>query len=174
MKPMKSNAALRTAVILVDMQDFFLKHIKPGARKDLIENQSRVIKLCAVRKIPLIVLEYEGVGRGETTSLLQKEIKKASAVVIRKPHNSGFRDTALAELLHSLKTKRIILMGINGSGCVQDTAIGALARGYRIATARGVIASASERDRDLETSKKWFSDKGTFFEDSSGLIKTLE
>jgi nicotinamidase-related amidase len=65
-------------------------------------------------------------------------------------------------------------MGINASGCVQDTAIGALHRGYQVITSRGVVASSTKRDSNLDTSKKWYSENGLFFEDTDGLIDYIE
>ena len=171
--PAKAKSA-KIAVILVDMQDFFLKRISPSTKKDLITNQSKIIKVCSSRHIPLIVLEYEGTGRGKTISALQKELNRAMPIVIRKPHNSGFRDTDLASTLEELRVKKVVLMGINGSGCVQDTAMGALARGYAIATGRGVIATASKRDMNLATSKRWFLSNGEFFEEPSSLLAYIQ
>ena len=161
--------------MLVDMQDFFLKRIPAEKRKELILNQAAVIQLCARKKIPVIVLEYEGTGRGKTVSSLTEETQRVKPnFLIRKPHNSGFRNTNLNEILKRLGTKDIVLMGINGSGCVQDTAMGAVGRGYRIATARGVIASSSERDNNLSTSKKWYSKTGKFFETPDALLTYME
>lgn len=159
-----------TAVILVDMQDFFLEKFEKEKVKDLILNQNKVLELCEVNKIPLFVLEYS--GRGKTVSALQKSIKKVEDVsVVVKENNSGFRDTNLDELLKNKGVKKIILMGINGSGCVQDTAIGALKRGYKIMTSRGVIASNTMRDANLATSKKWYSKNGKFFESVEDLLE---
>jgi nicotinamidase-related amidase len=165
----------KVAVLLIDMQEFFLQRIEQKAHKPLIDNQIKVIRYCAAHKIPLVVLEYEGVGRGKTIPKLQSEIKKVSTVaVIRKPHNSGFRDTNLDLVLKEWRIKKVVLMGINGSGCVQDTAIGALGRKYSVATASEVIASSSERDRNLATSRRWFAANARFFESIEELLAHIK
>ena len=167
---MKKTDSNNIAVVLVDMQDFFLEKFDKEKVKELILNQNKVLELCGVNKIPLIVLEYR--GRGKTISALQKCIKKITDVcVVIKENNSGFRDTNLDKLLKNKGVKKIILMGINGSGCVQDTAIGALKRGYKIMTSKGVIASNTMRDANLATSKKWYSKNGKFFESVEGLLE---
>jgi nicotinamidase-related amidase len=161
-----------TVVVLVDMQNFFLQRIPKSAHKELIENQISILKLCAEKKIPVIVLEYK--NRGKTIPALQPALKKVVTEIISKPHNSGFRDTNLEEILKELKAKSVILMGINGSGCVQDTAIGAIYRGYKVLTARGVVASSSIKDSRLATTKKWFSENGTFLESTQQLSSELQ
>ena len=170
-----NNSASKIAVVLIDMQEFFLKRIEKAIVKEMVRNQSTVINFCASHKIPVIVLEYEGVGRGKTISPLQQELKKTPTIVIRKPHNSGFRDTDLDDVLKKLKVKKLVLMGINANGCVQDTAIGALFRRYDIATARGVIANQySKRNENLVMTKKWFSANGKFFESPADLIGYIQ
>ncbi len=162
----------KLAVILVDMQDFFLKKVTKENRKRIIPNQIKVINFCEKYKIPLIVLEYK--RRGDTTKILREKIKRLPHTeIVVKEHNSGFRGTNLAEILEEIKVRNILLMGINASGCVQDTAIGALYRGYKILTASTVIASFSERDRSLATSKKWYSKSGRYFENTNDLLKYI-
>jgi nicotinamidase-related amidase len=161
------------AVIIIDMQDFFLEKFTNEKRKVLIENQSRVIAFCMTRKIPIIFVEYQ--GRGTTTAILQQAVKDVSDTeIVIKDSNGGFTNTNLDEILHNKNVKNIVLMGINASGCVQDTAIGALHRGYQVITSRGVVASSTKRDSDLNTSKKWYSENGLFFEDTDGLIDYIE
>lgn len=162
----------KLAVVLVDMQDFFLKRVTKENCERIIPNQIKVINFCIKRKVPFIVLEYK--KRGDTTKVLKEKIRKLPNVeVIVKEHNGGFTNTNLAEILEELKTRSILLMGINASGCVQDTAIGALHREYKILTASTVIASFSERDRNLATSKKWYSRKGKYFESTEDLLKYI-
>jgi nicotinamidase-related amidase len=153
----------KVAVIIVDMQDFFLKGFPEGKVQELVSNQNKVISFCIKSKIPIFVLEYA--KRGETTKPLKSNLKKVSdTAIVKKENNSGFRNTNLHELLQELKVKNIVLMGINASGCVQDTAIGAVKRGYKIITARGVIASNTKKDANLNTSKKWYSKNGKFLD----------
>jgi len=169
---MKSDS--KFVVIVVDMQDFFLDKFTNDKRNILIKNQSKVIDFCINQKIPLIFLEYK--DRGATTQLLSQTSGDSPHVeIVTKDSNGGFTNTNLDEILKNKGAKEVILMGINASGCVQDTAIGALNRGYKILTSADVIASATKRDGNLTTSKKWYSQKGLFFEsvdDLVGYIKT--
>jgi nicotinamidase-related amidase len=158
-----------TGLVIVDMQDFFLKKFEQNKVSLLIKNQVKLLRYCSKNKIPVFVLEYN--KRGTTTKPLKVYLQKLKIVnIIVKNSNSGFRDTNLEELLSKLKINRIILAGINGSGCVQDTAIGALKRGLKIITSSEIIASNTIRDINLATSKKWYSMKGNYFEKIEELL----
>jgi hypothetical protein len=56
---------------------------------------------------------------------------------------------------------------------VQDTAIGALNRGYEIVTSKDIIASSTMRDSNLNTSRKWYSKNGLFFEGIDELLNYM-
>lgn len=154
------------------MQDFFLEKFSDERRASLIAEQKKVIDFCVKNTIPIIVLEYA--TRGETTKELNDVLKKSfHATVIKKENNSGFRDTNLDDLLKNLKINKLLLMGINGTGCVQDTAIGALKRGYSIFTGKTVIASSTKNDANHKVSEKWYSKHGPFLEATDEILKIL-
>jgi nicotinamidase-related amidase len=62
---------------------------------------------------------------------------------VLKPKQSGFYATPLAELLHHLGTRTVVLAGLAGDGCVLCTAIDAHLRGYRVIVPRDCVASVS-------------------------------
>ncbi len=93
--------------------------------------------------------------------------------MVVKEFNSAFRDTNLDTILKEKQVKRLVLIGINASGCVQDTAMGAIKRGFEIITARGIVASSSKNDSELKVSKKWYTTHGTFYESTKELIQNL-
>ncbi|MGY3846366.1 cysteine hydrolase family protein [Streptomyces hydrogenans] len=53
-------------------------------------------------------------------------------VVLRKPHDDGFRDTGLGDLLAGHGTRAVAVCGVMSEMCVQATARAALERGYRV------------------------------------------
>lgn len=168
------------AVLVIDMQDFFLKHFKEPVRETLIKNQIKVLRMCARHKIPIFVIEYEclGINRGPTTAPLRSVLKTLPAVVqepFLKQNNSAFTDTNLDTELKKLKVKTLVLMGINANGCIQDTAISALNQGYRIITSLETMASASRGDFGLsKQNRDWYQKKTTLLVTSDGLIRALK
>ncbi len=160
--PEKNNVA----VLLIDMQEFFLKRLTTSNRDRIIFNQSKVLDFCLKKHIPVFVLNYK--GRGELIKTLREKLG-SRCIEIAKEFNSGFRKTNLEVLLQNIKVKELLLMGINASACVQDNAISALNRGYKIITSGAVIASSSKRDECLVTSRKWYPRKGLYFTDVTTL-----
>lgn len=153
------NKEKKVAVILIDMQDFFLQHFKENIRMTLVNNQLRLLDKCAEQKMPLIVIEYKARGkfRGSTTSKLDQKIKAIPHVLIIKESNSGFTNTALDKILQGSKIKRLFIMGINANACIQDTAIGAIHRGYQVIVSKGLTACSSRSDMEFSNrNDKWY------------------
>jgi nicotinamidase-related amidase len=170
---MKKN----TAVIIVDMQDFFLKNFPASISKSLIENQTHILNLCIKKKIPIVLLEYKagGILRGKTTAKLLKLVNGSIVKTFVKENNCGFTDTTLHDTLKDLRIGTVLIIGLNANGCVQDTAISALHRGYKVITGDGVIASSSRGDLTLSSrNKKWFKKNTIFFEHMDGLKNYLK
>jgi nicotinamidase-related amidase len=165
---------MNRALVIVDMQNFFLKNMKKENKKQLINNQLCIIDYCVENNIPIIELEYAypGENRGKTISQLPKQyIPKHT---ITKFSNGGFTKTDLDIKLQELNIGEIILIGINASGCVQDTAIGGLNRKYKITTAKGIIANTWSNDLDLSKSNSaWYQSKTQFLDSAENLVKYL-
>lgn len=150
------------AVLMIDMQDFFLKNLDDESRSVLVRNQGEVLDFCLKKNVPVFVFEYKagGVLRGPTTKVLLEKLKRLSQRVIVKDNNSAFVGTKLEELLKESKVKTILLLGINANGCVQDTAMGAIRRGYKVVTSSDLIASTSRRGLGLsKRNEAWYRNK---------------
>lgn len=62
---------------------------------------------------------------------------------VLKPEQSAFFSTPLDDLLHDLRTRRLVLCGIAGDGCVLATALDASMRDYDVQVPADCVASAS-------------------------------
>jgi nicotinamidase-related amidase len=140
---------MNKVLIIVDMQNIFLKNMSSKNKNTLIQNQLSIIKSCINKKIPVIELEYNAraMPKGKTISDLHKKYTPYCTIV--KTNNGGFTKTILDNVLKELKVKEIILIGINANGCVHDTAMGAINRGYKVTTALEAIASVWRNDLKL-------------------------
>jgi nicotinamidase-related amidase len=129
------------AVLLVDMQVNFVKHLSPRNLARLMEAQTRIIRECANRNIPLIVLELAGYGR--TAKELRDEIEKVPRVIcLRKEFNGGFKYTGLHRRLQKLGIRSLVIMGMNASYCVSSTVATAIRLKYRIVTTNDLVADS--------------------------------
>jgi nicotinamidase-related amidase len=67
---------------------------------------------------------------------------------VLKPRHSGFYDTTLDTLLHSLRIQRVIVTGMAGNICVLFTANDAYMRGLRVFAPADCIASNTAEDNE--------------------------
>ena len=164
-------------MVVVDMQDCFLKNVNSAVQKELFNNQGMVLDWCYEEHIPVIFLEYSDkqVSRGKTSSLLSTRVDGKQTHVILKDSNSGFVNTHLDTVLRQHKVNQIIIMGINANGCVQDTAIGALRRKFQVITASGIIVNSYTLDMKLTpNNKSWYLKNTRFFDTAEDLIKAYK
>jgi nicotinamidase-related amidase len=149
-------------VLLIDMQDYYVRLLTKATQEGIVAQQIRVIRTCAEKNVPLVVLEYRGCGR--TIPILLDEITKVPRVItIAKSYNNGFRGTKLHKVLRRFGATELALMGINASSCVRDTADSAISLRYRIVTANDVIADEAGRD-GRGKSRQWYEANGHFLE----------
>jgi len=142
-------------VILIDMQQLFVKKIKKKNRKRIIENQVFIIRWCVRENIPIVVLEYKGWGK--TIDVLTEELKKVRDIrIVSKSYENGFYNTELAYILNEKNVKNLFLMGINASACVRRTANGAIKEGFNIITSNDVIDGRHNDNNSIP----WYREKG--------------
>lgn len=143
-------------ILLIDMQEGFVI----DEREELVETQIKLLDFAKDRKIPIFTLEY--FCKGETIKELQTFLEEQNNKIIKKYNDNAFikmeskyypyyfykdlepeqRCPENKELLKSLKEKKIdklILTGINKTGCVLKTARGAKKRGYVIYTSEELM-----------------------------------
>ena len=148
------------AVMLVDMQEDFVKHLRRGEADRIIPNQLAILKRCRELSIPVVVLELRVKEFGKTIKILMDEISKnPSKWVIEKDFDDGFYLTNLDSSLKYLNIKKIFIMGINADFCVRDTARTAIKLGYKIVTSGHVIAG--QPDHSKNNSIIWFANNGS-------------
>lgn len=162
------------AVLLIDMQDRFLKDLSEKTREILIEEQINLIDDCSRMKVPIIVLEFKSFGK--TIPKLASEIGKLKEVtVIEKDFNSGFEETNLDLVIKRLGVQRLVLTGINASFCVRSTAWAALSRGIEVITSYPLIADCDCNNcKPRNKSKDWYMSATTFFDQSMTLEEFLQ
>ncbi|MFC1690997.1 cysteine hydrolase family protein [Nanoarchaeota archaeon] len=128
----------RFGVILVDLQEGFLEKISREELKQELPYIVEVLQHCADNYIPVAALEFQGYGR--TIQVLRNEIEKVPQnEYFTKYKRNGFTNSMLAAQLNEWDVNFVFLMGAFASGCVVDTAGGALDSGLGIATSRNVI-----------------------------------
>jgi nicotinamidase-related amidase len=131
----------RFGVLIIDMQESFLKDISSVDKIRLINTQNNLINLCAIRDYPITILEYE--GEGKTIIELINSIRLVPRYsFLKKLHDNAFLDNPdLQAKLKFWNLETLCLTGINAECCILDTAVGAIEQGYNLLTSRDLLAS---------------------------------
>lgn len=138
----KKSLSPNTAVLLIDMQETFVKNMRIGRAPLIIERQIQILRHCAQVDIPVAVLEFSLKGR--TISVLRKTLHTVPRVrVFKKRTDSGFENKNLKKQLEDWQVQNLILMGINAQFCVKATAQDALKNGFAISTSPDLISGQS-------------------------------
>jgi isochorismate hydrolase len=146
----------RVGVMVIDMQDEFLKKIDPDEKEVMFAAQIDLLDVCREYDYPALLLEYTGWGK------TQKELYQSFQTVPRKAEfmkkvNNGFTHPFLSFTLDMFNIETIVIAGISAPYCVKGTAEVAIEEDKKIITARQLIASQIDRQKEFRESLSWFS-----------------
>ncbi|MGV8142717.1 MAG: cysteine hydrolase family protein [Candidatus Pacearchaeota archaeon] len=154
------------AMLIVDMQDYFLHGIREKER--IIGSHIETLRACRERGIPVIVMEYECWGK--TNERIRKEIDQSKdPEYLVKNRNDAFTEKGLITALKIQGIRRLLITGVHSSICVKDTAKGALREGFTFSTAGTLLADRLDDD-DIRA-KEWYKINGVYVSDHKDLFK---
>lgn len=167
------------AVLLIDMQEYFLEDICDEEKAREVPYQLEVLDYCKKENVPVLVLEYEGCG--QTISILKEKVDSLEKKdYIKKKHDDGFIDTDLAEKLRKNDIEIVLLMGIYASACVLQTGQGAISEGFKIITSKDLIANPKPIPRYIynpselsNESIDWYKANGTYVDNYKDLLDLI-
>lgn len=164
-KVMKINSIVNPAAIVIDMQYSFLSRI--NNLKRIVDAQCETIKYFSENSLPVILMSYK--DGGQVIPIINKAVNyHKKPIKIIKRHDDCFSKTNLEYILKEKAISNIVLMGVNASACVKDTAITGLEKGFRIATASDLISDnrVVERGYGLfyESQCNWFKNYSALLE----------
>lgn len=158
------------AVLVIDMQEWFLTAIEYDEKLKEIPYQLEVLEYCKENNIPVFVLEYKNCG--QTIKLLKDKIDGLKdKTYVTKPYDDGFAQTDLAELLRKSSIDTVLLMGINASACVLSTAAGAVMSGFKVMTSKDLISDPRCYERDESVS--WYKENGIYRDNYKDLLDLI-
>jgi nicotinamidase-related amidase len=144
----------RTAILIIDMQESFLKYLKDKDYEKIVLNQQRIIESFMSINIPIIIMEY--IRHGPTIQKIMDLLKDYNhSVLLEKYYDDAFKDTYLDEELRKLGVVQLIVMGVNASGCVKKTVSSAKKSFYSIITSEDIISNGYWNRQDPDTTP-WY------------------
>lgn len=166
----KKQGVGNLAVLLIDMQEWFLNSIEYEERHREIPYQLEVLEYCKNNSIPVFVLEYKDCG--PTVKILKDKVDSLEKkVYITKNFDDGFVKTDLAKQLRKNNIDTVLVMGINASACVLSTASGAIMAGFKVMTSDDLIADP--RSYGYNESIEWYIENGIYKDDYKDLLELI-
>jgi nicotinamidase-related amidase len=175
-----SNAfAQNIAVVIVDMQYGFYtrgRALQTNGLIQLVQKQKELLTWVKNKKLPVIFFEYDGYQ--ETDSALTNTLWGYKFKTITKYDDNGFSGQSGYEANEYLQSKEIdtlIVAGINASGCVKRTVVGALNDGYKIISSSDIVADLYQNPPTYPQSD-WFIPDSNFkgYESLEAMLDDLE
>ena len=128
-----------TALLVVDVQDTFLKVIHEAER--VVTNTVKLIEAAKVFDILIVVTLQNAARMGDVTQAVADALPQIDR--FDKMTFSCFGGEGFEETLRDLWRKQVLICGIETHVCVNQTAHDCLGRDYRVHIAKDAISSRS-------------------------------
>lgn len=136
--------AKRACLMIIDPQERLMKAIHEAER--VVENTAFLVRCCQILNVPILATTQYAKGIGPIVPQLA-ELLAHTPSVDKMEFNAAFNAdvmAALAELPSSVDT--LILAGVEAHICIYQTAIGMMAKGYRVYVAMDAVSSREKRN----------------------------
>jgi nicotinamidase/pyrazinamidase len=175
------------AVLVIDIQEDFtgVTAKPPFPYRDsqkLIDTVNTITEYASQRNIPVIYIRQELDGfigtllsnlfaggtaiKGNPGTEIDKRVNLVSSNIYPKPKSDAFSNQVFEEFLIRNQINELYLVGLDADGCVHNTALGALNRGYTVNIVTDAIV--------LKEEEKWNELLGQYKKEGIKLTLTRE
>ena len=126
-----------TSLLIIDPQERLISHM--FNKEILIDNIKKLIKSFNILKVPVILTEQYPKGLGTTIKEIKDELKE-------NKYLEKLCFDCFGEKEFEIKTKNIVICGIEAHVCVFQTALSALKKGFNVFIVADAISSRKESD----------------------------
>jgi nicotinamidase-related amidase len=134
-----------TVLLIIDIQEKLFRTIE--GRPEIEKNAIKAVKLAKVFGLPMLVTEQYPKGLGPTIPTIAQEL--GSFAPIPKTEYSAFGQPPFVSALAATGRKTVMLLGIEAHICVTQTALDAIANGYKVHVIADAVGSSKERSKDI-------------------------
>ncbi len=165
-------------LVIIDIQDSFLKKYEPKAASQLLEKACWFIKLAKMLDVPMVAMAEDI----EDTGTLNQDIINAlpAGQTIHNKNSFGLAgDKNILQDVKSSGRQTAILMGMETDVCVAQSALGLMAEGFRVVVLHDATAT-TQGDQQIglrrmgEAGALISSVKATSYECLRTVEKTIE
>ena len=136
----------RTCLVVIDVQEKLLPAIHD--KDTIVDNIRRLVQAAAVLELPVLVSEQYPGGLGPTVApvaeVLGPEVKKCDKMAF-----SCIADEQQVQAIAETECDTLLICGIESHVCVSQTALDALAEGFKVQVAADAVSSRSPENKRL-------------------------
>jgi len=138
-----------TALLIIDIQGKLWNVM--NEKEALLENCLKLIKGFRILGVPVILTEQNPKGLGPTLPEIIQVLPETKP--IQKLNFSCCQNSEFMCTIEDLKSKQILVCGIESHICVYQTAMELLTKGYEVQVVADVVSSRIVRNRDIALSR---------------------
>ncbi|SFE01547.1 hydrolase [Flavobacterium phragmitis] len=138
-----------TGLIIVDVQGKLARIVHESEK--MISNLEKLIRGCQILSLPIIYLEQNPNGLGNTVLELKQLLENQKA--IEKYTFNAFENDEFKNAVLKTKRKQWLICGIEAHICVYQTAMGLLENNFEVEIVTDCTSSRSKNSIDLALQK---------------------
>ncbi len=135
-----------TVLMVVDMQEPFLRHIWSGGR--LLDNVNKLLDTARILRVPVVPTLQNMKQMGGVIPDVASRLP-AQCIPFDKMCFSCQGDTVISGELARAGRKQVILCGVETHICILQTALDLVAQGYQVHVVADAVSSRSQSDWEL-------------------------
>jgi nicotinamidase-related amidase len=133
-------SADKCALIVIDVQDYFLAKLPLDWRKPLVERIAWLMQVASLLEIPVIATAEDIASDGPLVPDLEKQMHPGASVYDKKVFGlCGQAD--ILEAVRQTGRSEFVLVGLETDVCVAHSALGLIDQGFRVAAIEDATAS---------------------------------
>ena len=133
-------SADKCALIVIDVQDYFLAKLPLDWRKPLVERIAWLMQVASILEIPVIATAEDIARVGPLVPDLEKQLPSGAAVHDKKTFGLCGQSDILEAVCKTGRSEHV-LVGLETDVCVAHSALGLIDEGFRVAAIEDATAS---------------------------------
>jgi nicotinamidase-related amidase len=133
-------SAENCALIVIDVQDYFLAKLPLEWRKPLVERIAWLMQVAGILEIPIIATAEDIASDGPLVPDLEKQLRSGAGVYDKKVFGLCGQSNIL-EAARKTRRSEFVLVGLETDVCIAHSALGLIDQRFRVAAIEDATAS---------------------------------
>jgi nicotinamidase-related amidase len=133
-------SAGKCALVVIDVQDYFLAKLPLDWRKPLVERMAWLMQVASILEIPVIATAEDIARDGPLAPDIEKQLR-AGTIVHNKKVFGLCGQSDILEAVRQTGRSEFVLVGLETDVCISHSALGLIDQGFRVAAIEDATAS---------------------------------